>query len=165
MKSNIQRGFLFLELLVAVALISTVFVTLFFLQSKLLQIKQDGIMKVRATYYAEEAIEALRYARNANGWNAISSLSNNPTTYYVSLVSNVWVINTTAVSPDAPANLFARTIQLEAVNRQGDQQGAIDPAGSYADSGTRKVTVTVSWDSGAKQVVLDTYLTDWASSL
>jgi len=166
MKNNNKRAFLFLELLVAVALISTVFVTIFFLQSKLLQIKQDGIMKVRATYYAQESMEALRYLRATGGWSAISSLAT-ATDHYISYAGETWSISTTPVAPDTdtPPSMFTRTIRFDTVNRQNDQQGAIITTPGYEDSGTRKVTVTVSWDGGAKSVVFDTYFTDWTSSL
>jgi len=162
MKNN-RRAFLFLELLVAVALISAVFVTLFFLQSKLLQIKQEGIMKVRATYYAQEAMEALRYMRATGGWPAISSLATGSTDHYISYASDTWSISTTP--PAALDGIFTRTIKFDEVRRQNDQQGIIDPAGSFSDVNTRKVTVTVSWDGGAKSVTLDTYLTDWTANL
>ena len=160
---NKKRAFLFLELLVAVALISAVFVTLFFLQSKLLQIKQDGIMKVRATYYAQEAFEALRYLRATGGWSAVSAQSTGATDYYATFASNTWALTTTP--PATLDGVFTRTIRFAEVYRQSDQQGVIDPAGvGYHDAGTRKVTVTVSW-SGGKSVILDTYLTDWTSNL
>ncbi len=163
MKYNNKRAFLFLELLIAVALISTVFVTLFFLQSKLLQIKQDGIMKVRATYYAQEAFEALRYLRATSGWSAISTPTTDTTGYYAVFENNTWSLTTEP--PAALDGIFTRTIQFGAVQRQDSNQGVIDPGGVFTDSDTRKVTVTVSWDGGAKSVVLDTYLTNWTSLL
>ncbi|MEK7630529.1 MAG: prepilin-type N-terminal cleavage/methylation domain-containing protein [Patescibacteria group bacterium] len=163
MKNN-KKAFLLLELLVAIALISTVFVTLFFLQSKLLQIKQDGIMKVRATYYAQEAFEALRYLRATGGWSTISSPTTGATDYYATFASNTWSLSTTP--PAALDGIFTRSIRFSPVYRQGDQQGVIitGPSG-YDDPGTRKVTVMVSWDNGSKNIVLDTYLTDWTSNL
>ena len=162
MKNNNQRAFLFLELLVAVALISTIFVTLFFLQSKLLQIKQDGIMKVRATYYAQEAFEVLHYLRATGGWSAISTPTTGATDHYASFASNTWSLDTR--KPTALDNLFTRKIQFSKVSRTDNAYGEIVQSGGSDDDGTRKVTVTVSWDNGAKSVVLDTYLTDWKES-
>ncbi|MSR76235.1 MAG: hypothetical protein EXS68_01420 [Candidatus Ryanbacteria bacterium] len=132
------------------------------MQTKLLKIKQDGIKKTKATYYAEEAIEALRWVRLADGWDEIEDFDEGDDQYLFQSGSE-WSFSE---SPPGSLieNVFTRKIRLDKVYRQSDNQGPIASSG-VEDDGSRKVTVTVSWESGAQKVELETYITAWQEEL
>ncbi|KKU85529.1 MAG: hypothetical protein A3G60_01240 [Candidatus Ryanbacteria bacterium RIFCSPLOWO2_12_FULL_47_9c] len=158
-----KQGFLLVELVIAAGLIGLIFVSVFFLQSKLLQIKQDGITKTKAVYRAEEALEAVRWIRNANGWEAIENLDEGDD-YCLTQPpgGNEWTLDKTT-----PCSLldgvFVRTLRFDKAYRQNDDKGPISTSG-WEDPGTRKVTVIVSWEEGLKSILIDTYFTDWAGA-
>jgi type II secretory pathway pseudopilin PulG len=165
-----KRGLLLLELVIAIGIIVLVFVALFVLQSRLFAIKRDSIEKTKATYYAEEAIEALRYIRenHTDKWSAISILDEG-TDYWISLdtVNDKWEILES--SPGLLESTYERKFQTARVYRDTNSQGEITSVGidngDFDDGGSRKITVTVTWDGGASSVTLETVLTDWHALL
>ena len=159
-KNNKTRGFLLFELLVAVGIMGLVFVTLFLLQTQFLKIKQDGIKKTKAVYYAEEAMEAVHHIRSVSGWAAIPT---NGVTKFVTLQpAGFWTLDDSE-TPLADAE-FSRTVKFDSVNRETLPSGRISATG-VDDPSTRKITVSVSWESGAKKVEIETYLTAWKDEL
>jgi len=104
-----------------------------------------------ATAYAKEGIEAINSIRNS-GWENITN-----GTYGVSAVSGSW-----AVADTSDINLpFTRVITIADVQRLN---GAIVSSGGAVDPGTKKITVTVSWNTAVTKnnsIVLSQYLTNW----
>jgi len=60
--------------------------------------------------------------------------------------------------------IFTRTVRFDIVQRLNSNCTGniiVSGAGCTNDTNTRKVTVTVSWSNGEKEVILDTYISNW----
>lgn len=153
-----KRGFGLLEIVIATAIISgTIFSLLFvFLISSRLAAESSD--KVRANFLAEEGLEALRILRDET-WSSLGGLSAG-TNYYLSFntVTSVWSIG--ASNPGYIDDLFHRTITVENVNR--DANDNIVSSGGTNDPDTKKFNVSVAWSerAGTSTVTVSTYLTD-----
>ncbi len=96
----------------------------------------------------EEAAEAVRTVRDS-GWSAITGLSSSLSYYPTFCAStNTWALLDTSTSPASGCTgktegIFTRTITVASVSRDGSDN--ITASGGSVDSGTRLVTVTVSW--------------------
>jgi|GEM_PF-1133306 len=169
MNANYNKGILLIELVISSALILLVFVSLFFLQSQLLRIKQDGISKTKATYYAEEAMEAIRYIRehDPDAWAAISIIPVSQDRW-IQLSGNQWSF--VSSSPGLLESTYDRRVRFEKVYRVADFDdpicGSAQGAGcNYDDPGSRRVIVQVTWAGGTAGVTLETIITDWQGLL
>lgn len=156
-KNKETKGFALIEVMIACALVATVTITLLSFAEKGLGLSSRSLRQVQATLIAEEGAEAVKTIRDAN-WTNISNLTLN-TNYYLSYnnSTDVWSLSTTASSIDS---IFTRAIVFNSVNRNSNND--IVGTGGTTDSGTIKVTVTVSWLSteGANSKVLTLYITD-----
>lgn len=122
--------------------------------SRLLHTEQDSL---EATMLAQEGMEAVRLVRDESWTNNIVPLVNG-TIYYPVIVNNKWVIGTN--NPGLFNNRYTRQVLFGQVFRNGTDD--IAPSGTL-DGGTRKITVTVSWES--KQARLVAYLTNFQEQL
>lgn len=153
-----NRGFGLLEIVIATAIISGTLFSLsyvFLISNKL---AAESGNKVRANFLAEEGLEALRLLRDASWTSNLSELNIN-TTYYLSFdtAASAWSIG--ASSQAFIDGLFARTVTVENVNR--DANDNIASSGTN-DPDTRKFNVSVAWSerAGTTTVIVSTYLTD-----
>lgn len=124
------------------------------LSIRLLRTEQESL---EATMLAQEGMEAVRLVRDESWTNNIVPLVNG-TIYYPVVVNNKWTMS--ANNPGLFNNRYTRQVVLAQVFRNGTDD--IAPSGT-ADAGTRKVTITVSWES--KQIQLVTYLTNFQEQL
>jgi len=154
---NSKRGFGLIEILVVSAIIAIGFLAIIsFLVFSRGVTFQSG-RNAKATALAEEGIEAVRKIR-AEGWTTNIAPLTTSATYYPVLVSSSWTLS--ASNPGLIDNLYARTVILEAVYRDGNDDiaasGALDP-------NSKKLIVTVSWteNSQSKSVQLTTYITNF----
>lgn len=149
-----EKGFIFLEILISVALISVVFVTFLGINSMVLNISQSITLSTRALALARGEIEAVRSFRDANTWSDFTNVnfggSNN---YYFSISGSSWVRNAGTETVD----VFSRKVVFDQVYRDGS--GNIASSGTL-DSETIKMTVTVSWPPSKSIQIVD-YLTNW----
>ena len=174
---NCKTGFIFLEILIAVALIGIVFITLLGLGFTTLQISTTIQKTTQADTLAKEGLEALRSFRDQTTWstNGIGSAdtgSANP--YYLVFNNNLWML----VAGTESVGIFSRKIIFDKVSRNenGDiisisrikdlfTRDNIAFAAACAnppcpdDPDTRKVTVVVTYDSKTYQII--TYFTNW----
>lgn len=136
---NLQntKGFSIVEIIVAVAVFVTflsVVLTLtagFFIQTR------NAVNKERATYLAEEAVEAARNLRDANFSNLVDGA------YGVSVLSGTYSLTGSSDITD----IFTRVVTISTVN-----------------TNQKKIDVVVSWqDESApnNSVTISTYLTNW----
>ena len=152
-------GFGLLEIVIAASIISGTIFSLsyvFLISNKLAAASSN---KVRASFLAEEGLEALRVLRDTS-WSAnIAGLSAG-TNYYLSFntVTSAWSISTS--NPGYIDNLFTSTITIENVQR--DANDDIVSSGGTNDPDTKKFNVSVSWleRASAMTVAVSTYLTD-----
>lgn len=155
LKNN--RGFGVVEILAAVAIIAIVLVLIMEIYAFLLQASGQNEKKLQAASFAQEAIEAVRGARDET-WDNIGNLALGAP-YYPSIYGTPakWIL----VSGQETVSGFTRQIIASRVER--DANDNIVESGGTEDSGTRKIITTVSWQDRGKNysVELATYLTNW----
>jgi len=154
MKTKTNRGFLVVEMLVAVAIITFSILAAMAVTQKALYVARLALHESEAALLLEEGAEATRILRD-NDWDNVSSLSNG-TNYYPTFAGGTWTLSTTP----ATVGIFTRTVNLASVNRDSttldiSESGADDPK-------TKLITVTVSWSEGdaTKTKTLSFYLLD-----
>lgn len=148
-----ERGFGIIEILVAVAVISVALFTI--QQVSFLYLKQniENKKSLKASYYAEEALEAVRSVRD-QGWTAnIASLTMGAD-YYPIISSNKWTLS--ATNPGVIENIYTRQVVIDNVSR--DSNDNIVSSGGTNDPNTKKATATILWEG--KSTILTTYLTN-----
>ena len=157
-KTNFQKGFSLVEILVATSIFTIVLGSLISFSNMYLSVAEDNLKSTKGAYLAQEGIEAVKIMRDAD-WNNVGSLADN-VNYYLyfdtsSSTNNIWKATTTASFID---NVFIRTFKLNTVYR--DSSGRIITTGGTLDSNTKKVSVSVSWPSKSTTVTktLSTYI-------
>ena len=149
-----KTGFIFLEILISIALIGVVFLTFLGINAMVLNISQSITLSTRALALVKGEIEAVRSFRDANTWSDFTNVNfggNND--YYFSISGSNWVRNTGTETVD----VFSRKVVFDQVYRDGG--GNIASSGTL-DSQTIKMTATVSW-SPSKSIQIVDYLTNW----
>lgn len=158
---NNREGFGLTEIVVAAGVIS---VSLFSLITVALYSSRsidESFFKARAEFLAREGLEVVKIVRDS-GWSANIGPLSSGTEYYADFTvsSNSWSLRTT--DPGLIDGEFRRTIVFEDVYRR-DSDHDIVPASSpdpkTLDTGTKKVTATVSWATGAS-ISISTYITN-----
>lgn len=158
-----QRGFVFLEILMAVALISIVFIMLLGIGFSTITLATSLQQTTLADSLIKEELEAIRSFREGTTWatdglQTVATGSVSP--YYLSLDTSVtppkWQLN----SGTQTVGAFTRKIIFDTVSRDPSTQNieSIYNA-SHDDPDTRKITVIVTAGSKTWQVV--SYLTNW----
>ena len=154
---KLTTGFMMVEVIVAVSIIAVSVLAAMLVAQKSIQLSQRSISVSQAEYLIEEGAEAVRIIRD-NGWNNITTLAVS-TNYNLDFSGNTWVVTSDPSSIDLER--FTRTVKFLNVNRDGTT-GDIVEGGGTLDSGTKLVTVTVSWYENGQQVVrnLSFYIMD-----
>lgn len=149
-----QAGFFLIEVVVAASVIAAVLMLLLGSIQNSVDVSARSLERTQASYLLEEGSEAVKAIRD-NGWSTISALTNG-TTYYLSWSGSAWSLTTTA----STIGEFTRRVTFASVSR--DTNDDIVTTGGTTDSGTRAVTVTVSWTvaSGTKSESISFYITD-----
>lgn len=155
-----NKGSGMVEIVVAVFIFSVVLGSLITVSNMYLSGAGDNLQSAKAAYIAEEGVEAVKIIRD-NNWAMINSLANY-TDYYLyfdtsSSTNNIWKSTSTASILDS---IFTRTFRLDPVNR--DSNGRIVSSGGTLDQSTKKLSVSVSWQSKDSVIVksLSTYITN-----
>lgn len=161
--SFMNGGFIFLEILIATALIGVVFITLLSIGALALNISFAIQQTTKADSLIKEEIEALRSFRNSTNWatnglGTVNFTSSNP--YYLALDNSLspakWNLN----SGNETTGVFTRKIVFDRVSRNpstNNIEETYNPLNNDPD--TIKVTVSVAWSDKKSEVV--TYLTNW----
>jgi prepilin-type N-terminal cleavage/methylation domain-containing protein len=157
---NMNKGFGLVEILVGVAIISIVFPAVYLMAASAVTSVHASVRHVEAAYLAQEGIEAVRVIRSGGWEDTIVPLSLG-TEYYPVIDNDKWTLSTT--DPGLINGVFTRTVTVHAVLR--DANDNIATSGT-TDEYTRRITVTVSWSerTGPREVVLETYLTNFLGS-
>ena len=160
---NHSKGFIFLEILVAVALISIVFMVLLGMSFSALNISHSIQQKTKIDSLIKEELEATRSFRDgstwaANGLGPVNFGAGNP--YYLILDNSQNPPKWKLQSGTETVGIFTRNVVFDKVSRDpanNNIESAYNSA--HDDPDTRKVTVSVVWSGKTSQVV--TYLTNW----
>ncbi len=150
-------GFGLIELVVVAAIASATlagFLQAAILSLRLLHAEQESL---QATMLAQEGMEAVRSVRDESWTNNIVPLVNGAL-YYPVVLNNKWTLS--ANNPGLFNGLYTRQVVFQQVFRNATDDIA---ASGTLDTGTRKITMTVSW--GSKQVQLVSYITNFQEQI
>ncbi len=129
------------EVILASALIAAALISVIAVAGRSLEISRRSLHLYQASLVLEEGAESVRTIRD-NAWTNISGLTSG-TTYYLSYASGAWSLSTTPSTVD----IFTRTVTLSDVYRNATTQDIVS-TGGVLDSGTKLVTVSVTWNEG-----------------
>src|SRR3989338_403871 len=151
---KLNNGLTLVEVVVATSIVLVFLLALFAVSNLYLRTVFLNTKSVKATFIAEEGLEALRFLRNVS-WDANIATLSNDTDYGLVLDSGSWEATTTNIYID---NTFERFAVLSAVYR--DVFNDIVSSGGTLDPDTKLVTGTVSWNNGSATTtkVISTYL-------
>ncbi len=140
-KNKYNVGSALVEVMIACSIFSILSFSLISATNKGINLSNVALRQVQASFLLEEGAESVKIIRD-NNWSNITGFTNN-TNYYTSFntTTNTVSLSTTSNTID---NFFTRTIVFSPVSR--DANDDIATSGTV-DSGTKKVTVTVSWPS------------------
>lgn len=160
-----QQGFIFLEVLVAISIISVVFIVLLGIIFLALNLSTSLQKVAQADFLAKEEIEAVRSFRDATAWvttglGSFGSNYGNSYPYYFTVDTSInppkWKIN----SGTETIGIFARSIVFNKVSRDLTTNNIESPYNaSHDDPDTKQLIVTVTYEGKTYQLV--TYLTNW----
>lgn len=152
-----KAGFTLVEVLIACSIISVSTLSLMHGAQKGITLSSDALSKSQASFLLEEGAEAVKSIRDDN-WVTISNLSlNTPYYLFFNTATSKWeLVNSNLLVDD----IFERSITVSSVERNSDDD--IVASGGTEDLGTKKVVVTVSWNSSGRQMSksLSFYLAD-----
>jgi type II secretory pathway pseudopilin PulG len=157
-KKGNAYGFVFLEILIAIALFSIVFMTLLSTGLAVINLSTSMQRETKADSMAREELEAVRNFRDGTAWattglGTVNVGSTSP--YYLQNNSNNWAL----VPGTEIAGIFTRRVVFDKVSRDGAKNIESVYNASHDDADTRKITVTITWPGKTMQVV--SYLTNW----
>ncbi len=160
-KNKGEAGIVFIDAIIAIAVIAIAFVAL--LEVSEASIKLSALLqkKTDALLLAEEEIEALRSFRDGTDWSedGLGFLSTG-FSYYAFLDTGSDPATWTLAEGEETTGIFNRKVVVDRVSRDavtGGIEATYNPLND--DDDTRKITVTVGWESNSLQLV--TYLTNW----
>ena len=154
------KGFGLIEILIVVGIMGIAFVGLvaFLINSSgiIFQVTRN----TEAVALAEEGVEGVRSLRD-EGWTTNIATLTESATYYPVISANKWTLTTT--DPGTVNNLYTRTVVIEGVNRDVNDDIAV--AGTD-DPNTKEVTVKVIWKVGqdVQDVTIVTYITNFLAN-
>ena len=159
--SESSAGFIFLEVIIAVALVSIVFVTLLGIGFLSLNISALLQQESQADSLVKEELEAIRAFRDetVDSWDTtgLGSLDTG-VAYHLAKSGDplAWSVETGSET----IGIFTRQVVFDSVLR--DSNNNIVESGGTDDPDTKKVTVTVAWLAGAATTTtqMSTYITN-----
>lgn len=155
-RSLSNSGLTLVEVVVATSIILAFLLVLFGVNNLYLRTAFLNTGSIKATFLAEEGLEAVRFLRDASWTDNLASLTLS-TNYSLSLESNSWQISSTNIFIDGT---FERLITFSDVYR--DSSGDIVSSGGTLDPNTKLVTANVSWQRGTATTTksVSTYITN-----
>ncbi len=132
-------GFSILEVVVATAIISITFTSLFSVYSSYLKVQFANTRIVKASFLIEEGLEVVRLLRDTS-WASHIGNTTAGTTYYLNWTGGAWQSTTT---PQTVDTIYTRKVVFSAVYR--DSNDKIVSSGGTLDPNTKGYSVTVVW--------------------
>ena len=154
------KGFGLIEILIVVGIMGIAFVGLVAFLINASGIIFQVTRNTEAVALAEEGVEGVRSLRD-EGWTTNIATLTESATYYPVISANKWTLTTT--DPGTVNNLYTRTVVIEGVNRDVNDDIAV--AGTD-DPNTKEVTVKVTWKEGqdVQDVTIVTYITNFLAN-
>jgi Tfp pilus assembly protein PilV len=135
-----KQGFMLVEVVVVTAIIIVSVLAAMSVTQKSVYVSRQALHISQASFLLEEGAEVVRILRDSN-WTNISSLIVG-TSYYPTYSSS-WSLSTTSSNVGS----FTRTVTIASVSRDATT-GDIVSFGGVDDTGTKLITVNVSWLEG-----------------
>lgn len=150
-----NRGVSIIEIVIGSGILATVLFAAAGAINQVRALERTTTHIIRANYLLLEGTDVIKIFRDTSWTSEIATLTQS-IPYYLVWDSSSWISTTTVSIIDG---LFYRTIQVDPVNRDGNDNIAV--AGTL-DTGTLKVTASVSWleRSGTSTKEFETYITD-----
>ncbi len=136
-----KKGFGIIEVIVGAAIMLSVVLASSNAIAQFLGRSHTTLDSLKSTYYLEEGIEAVKFLRDQGYTKNIASMSVG-TNYYLTF-SGAWATSTARSLEDGK---FERFFSVEPVSRDG--QGRVVESGGTLDPETKKIDMTVLWNSG-----------------
>lgn len=158
-----QKGIGIIEIIIAVAILGLAFFAIFEGVFFYLRSFDKVEESVKASYLAQEAMEAVRSFRKEKTWSGpegIVSIANGAD-YYPSIAAGEWILLSGQESIDG---VYTRKIVFEPVSRDANDDIEIVYNPANDDPGARKITAEVSWNGGTKTTALVTYITNFSEN-
>lgn len=151
-----NTGFGLMEIIAASAVMVMVVLAVFDAFSVYIRTSKNNLDSVKASYLAEEGIEAVKIMRDA-GWIQKISTITEGTAFRVGWNGTTWTSTSSSALIDGK---FDRVIVLNNACRDGGTNSFIQCGTS--DPNARKVSVAVSWrnNNATTTKVLETYITN-----
>lgn len=131
-----KNGFMIIELIVGVAIATTVIIGIFTLMQISLRVSKASLDKTSSAYLLEEGVEAVKIIRD-NDWTSLDDLVVG-TEYHFLFSGGTWTLTTTPQT----VGKYTRKVVFSDVYR--DANDDIASSGTL-DTNTLHATVTVSW--------------------
>lgn len=151
------RGFGLVETVVGTAILLVILLGLVQAGQYAFRLVSDANLKIRASFLAEEGIEAIRLLRDTS-WSLNIAPAANGIDYYPTFSGGAWQISQTPAS--LVDGIFDRRVSFSAVYR--DANDAITASGGTLDPNARKAIVSVSWMNRGRSATttISTYFTN-----
>lgn len=160
--NNNLKGAILVELLFVMAIFVITIVSLFSIMNLSLKTAGNTRWDIQANLLAQEAMAGIRNIRDRTDWSTdgLGTVTNGAV-YHLTQSGDPIVWNLTAGS--GSIDNFTQSIVFEDALRDGNQN--IAEIG-VADTGTKIVTVTISWQSGTqtKEIIISGVFADWVKN-
>lgn len=131
-----KAGFGLIEIVISVAIVSSVLGTFYFFYQQALVVNQHTTVLVQTNMLLVEGVEVVKFLRDESWTNNIATLATG-TPHYLVFTSGDWEVVATSTSIDS---VFTRYFTLDDVYRDGNAD--IAATGTY-DPNTLKLTMTI----------------------
>lgn len=151
-----KKGFLLLEVVIAVSIISVSFISLIAVVSTSFQLMDKSTKNIQVSFLLEEGIEVMRTLRDTSWQSNIATL-NTGTDYYLDFTNGQWQSTSSNIYIDG---IFERSFRLDDVYRDGNDD--ITSSSGTLDNSTKKITIAVRWATGSSTSTknISTYIAD-----
>lgn len=139
--NNKQYGTVLVEVIVAVSIISIIFIELFGVATRTLSFSYQSLKTSEASFLLEEGAEAVKTIRDDNWTTLSASLLETP--YYLSFSSGIWSLTST----ETQIGEYTRTVTLHSVYRDTNDD-IISSGDGTLDPDIIRIAVSVIWPNG-----------------
>jgi Tfp pilus assembly protein PilV len=148
---NKNKGSLMVEIVIATTIITIFVLVALNVTQKALAVSRQAVHSSQAAFLLEEGGESVKIFRDNNSWTNFSTLFNTSSTYCLSDTISSWTSALSTTSSCAKIGIFTRIVNVANVNRDGIS-GDIVSSGGTLDSGTKLITITVSWKESGNTI-------------
>lgn len=141
------------EMMIAVSIISILVLVVMSVASKSITVSRQALHVSQANFLLEEGAEVVRIFRDNNSWSSGTNFTNmfyNFAVRYIPSSISSWTTSLPYMSFGNLVGIFTRTVRADPVSRDNITNDIVanGASNSSVDSGTKLMTITVSWPEG-----------------